>query len=95
MVIHSVNVRHKGQMTLPADVREELGVRDGGKILLERQGNAWMLVRPDDLVDKLAGSLHDYAGDTPLQWDREEVWTEIAAERDDRALRQDREHEDE
>lgn len=88
MVIHSVNVRHKGQMTLPADVREELGVRDGGRILIERREDMWVLVRPVELVEELAGSLHEYAGESPLEWDREELWTEIAAERDDRMLRQ-------
>lgn len=88
MVTHSVNVRHKGQMTLPADVREELGVRDGGRILLERRDNSWVLVRPDEQVENLAGSLREYAGDTPLEWDREEIWTEIATERDDRIRRQ-------
>ena len=95
MVIHSVNVRNKGQMTLPADVRKELGVQDGGRILLERREDMWVLVRPNELVEQLAGSLHEYAGDAPLEWDREELWTEIATERDDRILRQLREEDGE
>ncbi|HET7612949.1 MAG TPA: AbrB/MazE/SpoVT family DNA-binding domain-containing protein [Gemmatimonadaceae bacterium] len=88
MVVHSVNVRHKGQMTLPVEIREELGIRDGGRILLERRGNEWVLVRPEDLVDQLAGSLSDYATDEPLQWDRDELWAEIAEERDNRVFQQ-------
>jgi AbrB family looped-hinge helix DNA binding protein len=88
MVVHSVNVRHKGQMTLPAEVREDLGIKEGGRLLLERRGNEWVLVRPEDLVDQLAGSLSDYATDEPLQWDRGELWAEIAEERDNRVLQQ-------
>jgi AbrB family looped-hinge helix DNA binding protein len=88
MIVHSVKVRLKGQMTLPVEVREDLGIKEGGRILLERRGNAWVLVRPEDLVDQLAGSLSDYATDEPLQWDRGELWAEIAEERDNRVLKQ-------
>lgn len=86
MAVHSVNVRHKGQMTLPVEVREDLGIKEGGRLLLERRGNDWVLVRPEDLVDKLAGSLSAFATDEPLQWNREELWAEIAEERDSRVL---------
>jgi AbrB family looped-hinge helix DNA binding protein len=95
MVVHSVNVRLKGQMTLPVEVREDLGIKEGGKILLERRGNEWVLVRPEDLVDQLAGSLSDYATEEPLQWDRDELWAEIAEERDNRVLQQINEDADE
>jgi AbrB family looped-hinge helix DNA binding protein len=82
-------------MTLPVEVREDLGIKEGGKILLERRGNEWVLVRPEDLVDQLAGSLSDYATEEPLQWDRDELWAEIAEERDNRVLQQINEDADE
>lgn len=82
-------------MTLPADVREELGVKDGGKVLLERRGAEWVLIRPQDLVDQLAGSLSEYSTAEPLEWDRDELWAEITAEREDRILRQITEEADE
>jgi bifunctional DNA-binding transcriptional regulator/antitoxin component of YhaV-PrlF toxin-antitoxin module len=53
-------------MTLPADVRDELGVQNGGKLLLERQDNHWILVRADKLVDRTAGALAEYAKNVPL-----------------------------
>ena len=95
MAIRIVNVRHKGQMTLPPDVREDLGVKDGGKVLLERRGNEWVLIRPGDPVDELAGSLSEYATDERLEWDRDELWAEIAEERDSRIREQTSDHEDE
>jgi len=66
MAIRTVNVCQKGQMTLPADVRDELGVQNGGKLLLERQDNHWILVRADKLVDRTAGALAEYAKNVPL-----------------------------
>jgi len=66
MAIRTVNVCQKGQMTLPADVRDELGVQNGGKLLLERQENHWILVRADKLVDRTAGALAEYAKNVPL-----------------------------
>jgi AbrB family looped-hinge helix DNA binding protein len=48
-------------MTLPADVREDLGVKEGGKLLLEHRGNEWILIRPDDVQDPTAGILSEYA----------------------------------
>lgn len=61
MAIRAVNVRQKGQLTLPVDIREELGVKDGGRLLLERRGNEWVLVQADSLVDHTAGALAKYA----------------------------------
>lgn len=92
MTIRTIIVRQRGQMTLPSDVREDLGVKDGGKLRLEHRGNEWVL-RPDDIVDRLAGALSNYATDEPLEWDREEIWTEIAMERDERVQQQVRQDE--
>ena len=75
-------------MTLPADVRRELGVNDGGSLLLERRGREWVLIRSDDLVDRTVGVFAKYVKDGPVEWDREKIWTEIATERWDRLQRQ-------
>jgi len=83
MTIRAINIRHKGQMTLPADIRKELGVKDGGRLLLERRGNEWVLVRADDLVDRTAGALAEYARNIPsmsLDEMREAIVESIAEE---------------
>lgn len=60
-MIREINVRNKGQMTLPADIRHELGLDDGGKLLLIQRGDEYVLVRPQDLKDTAAGALAKYA----------------------------------
>lgn len=71
-------------MTLPADIRNELGVKDGGRVLLERRGHEWVLVRADDLVDRTAGSLAEYVPNIPpmsLDEMREAIAESIAEEK--------------
>jgi AbrB family looped-hinge helix DNA binding protein len=60
-VIREINVRDKGQITLPADIRHELGLDHGGKLMLVKRGNEYVLVRPQDLKDTAAGALAKYA----------------------------------
>lgn len=96
MAIRAINVRHKGQMTLPADIRKELGVKDGGRLLLERRENEWVLVPAGDLVDRTAGALADYARKvrpmTPAEM--RETAAEAIAEENLETLRQiERDHE--
>lgn len=33
------NVNSKGQVTIPVDMRKELGIKDGGKVVFIKQGN--------------------------------------------------------
>lgn len=60
-MIREINVRDKGQMTLPADIRHDLGLDHGGKLLLIQRGDEYVLVRPQDLKDTAAGALAKYA----------------------------------
>lgn len=61
MAIWLVNIRDKGQMTLPVNIREELGLKKGDKLLVERRGKEIVLISPDDVVDPTAGALAEYA----------------------------------
>jgi AbrB family looped-hinge helix DNA binding protein len=61
MAMRSVNVRHKGQITLPAEIRDELGISAGDRLLVELRGKEIVLSSPDDVVDPTAGVLADYA----------------------------------
>ncbi len=38
MVMYPVNVRHKGQVTIPASIRAELGLKEGDRLLVQRRG---------------------------------------------------------
>lgn len=36
MVMYPVNVRHKGQVTIPASIRDEIGLKEGDCLLVQR-----------------------------------------------------------
>jgi AbrB family looped-hinge helix DNA binding protein len=57
----SVKMKRKGQVTIPAEVRAEMGWDEGDQIVLRRDGNRVILERPEDIVAELYGSLAAYA----------------------------------
>jgi len=61
MALRPINVRHKGQITLPADIRDELGLKEGDRLLVELRGKEIVLVTPEDVIDPSAGALAKYA----------------------------------
>lgn len=61
MVMYPVNVRHKGQVTIPASIRDELGLKEGDRLLVQRRGQEIVLVSPANVVDPTAGAFKDYA----------------------------------
>ena len=61
MALRSINLRPKGQITLPADIRDELGLKEGDRLLVERRGKEIVLISPVDVIDPTAGALSRYA----------------------------------
>lgn len=61
MVMYPVNVRHKGQVTIPASIRDEMGLKEGDRLLVQRRGQEIVLVSPADVIDPTAGAFKDYA----------------------------------
>lgn len=61
MAPRAIKVRPKGQLTLPADIRDELGLKNGDRLFIERRGNEIVLISPEDVVDPTAGILAEYA----------------------------------
>ena len=88
MVASEIHIRKKGQMTLPAGLREKLGVGDGDRIIGEFVDGKIILTRPEDIVKRTAGIFADYAKDGPVEIDRDRIWGEIAMEREERVLTQ-------
>lgn len=83
-----VRVRKKGQITLPADLRKDLGLKDGDVIYFDRRGGHTLLVTADDIIARTAGALKKYVTDGPVEIDRDKIWAEIAEERDGRIWKQ-------
>ena len=84
MVASEIHIRKKGQMTLPAGLREKLGVSDGDRIIGEFVDGRIILTRPEDDTARTAGALAKDVTASPIIWDRDDIWGEMAKERDDR-----------
>lgn len=61
LALHTINIRHKGQITLPASIRKELGIEEGDRLIVQRRGNDIVLISPENLEDPTAGALAEYA----------------------------------
>lgn len=61
MALQSIKVRHKGQVTLPANLRKELDIDEGDDLLIQRRGQELVIVLPENVVDPTAGALAEYA----------------------------------
>lgn len=71
-----IKTTEKGQIVIPAEIRRELGIKPGQKLIVSRQGEGILLQPlPDDPVDYLLGVCRDQ----PL-WD--DLRTERVGERE-------------
>lgn len=61
MTVRMVTVKHKGQITLPADLRRKYKLDEGSRVAIEDRDGVMVLSRPEDVVDPSAGVLSDYA----------------------------------
>lgn len=74
MGMRAINLRHKGQITLPSDLREELGLKQGDTLLVERDGRKIVLISADDVEDPTAGIFRDYAYSQDPDVEEEKRW---------------------
>jgi AbrB family looped-hinge helix DNA binding protein len=95
MKSRSATMKDKGQITVPAEMRKSHDLDKGTRVIFEDRGDYIALIPTHNLIEELAGSLSEYATDEPLEWDREQLWAEIAAERDERVVQQIRDQDDE
>lgn len=65
MGTHSGNVRNKGQITLPAEIRKRYELRSGSRVVFEEREGYIALIPAEELVDDTAGALASYAQDAP------------------------------
>jgi AbrB family looped-hinge helix DNA binding protein len=66
------SVTKKGQVTIPADIRRELGIREGDQVGFLKQGDDFILVRPEDIVRRTAGSMAAFRLARPLSVEEED-----------------------
>lgn len=65
MVLRPTRVTSKGQVTIPIEIRRDLGLNEGDLVAFQKRGDQVVLVRPEDLVRRSAGSLAKYAHNGP------------------------------
>jgi AbrB family looped-hinge helix DNA binding protein len=63
----SIVVSSRGQITLPADLRQRLGIREGGVITLEERNGA-LILRPAAVVE-----LTMYTDEDISRWDADDA----------------------
>lgn len=58
----------KGQITIPKEVRDRLGVREGDRVVFQFDEQDRLILRPEprDPLKGILGFLHDYAKDRPV-----------------------------
>jgi AbrB family looped-hinge helix DNA binding protein len=77
----------KGQMTVPADIRRELGLTEGDRIVVTSDRGTVTIRRAESVADRTAGIFHAYAKYPPptaaeLREMADSAWAEAAIERD-------------
>lgn len=73
----------KGQLTIPKQVRDRLGLHAGDRIEFVEEGDVVMLRKRTFSLDDLGGMLSQYAGDKPI--DRDDIEAARREEYEERA----------
>jgi AbrB family looped-hinge helix DNA binding protein len=74
----STTVTRKGQVTIPVEIRRALGLKEGDRLAVERQGEAVLLRRARSVAERTAGILAQYRLAVPLTAEEERAAFERA-----------------
>ncbi|OGI15244.1 hypothetical protein A3K63_04205 [Candidatus Micrarchaeota archaeon RBG_16_49_10] len=83
MKVKTVKVSDKGQISIPADIRETIGIKKGDDLLVVQKGERIMLTKISDFFRKLDPEFPDMAfhAQESLKgvWDNDEdeVWNDL------------------
>ena len=61
MSVHIVTIKHKGQITFPAELRKKYHLDEGDKLAIEDRDGELIIRNPDDVDDPSFGALAAYA----------------------------------
>ena len=73
-MVTRINIRAKGQMTLPAHAREKLGTDEGAEVYLRETRDGFELIPGDKIRDVAAGALAEYARTRNPEAEEERAW---------------------
>ena len=80
-------VSKKGQVTLPAEFRDALGIKEGDKVAFVLDGEGVRVVRKGSVVDATAGVLKTKRRFTGTEEERQAIEKAIAESVADRSIR--------
>ena len=69
MKTYQSRMTSKGQITVPADLRKELGLKPGDRVEFVREDGSIRIQRAGSVVARVAGSLSSYVTGPPLEAD--------------------------
>lgn len=71
-MLYSSTVTTKGQATIPAPIRDKLGLKPGGKVIFEEQDQDIILKNQSRIIDELYGSLK-----TNIKWNKKKAYDAV------------------
>jgi AbrB family looped-hinge helix DNA binding protein len=71
MASQKTTITRKGQITIPADIRRELGMSEGDQLDVELQGDTVIVRRASSVAARTGGALAKYRRSTPLTVEEE------------------------
>lgn len=82
MATRVTTMTHKGQVTIPVELRRALDLKEGDRVAVEQQGDAVLLRRATSVAERTAGILAKYRREPPLTAEAERAAFEqaVAAE---------------
>lgn len=78
MASQASKVTRKGQVTIPADLREAFNIREGDYVVFQRVNDDIVMKREVDIVKRTAGALKDYRKAIPVDPGEEKAAVEKA-----------------
>jgi AbrB family looped-hinge helix DNA binding protein len=66
MPTYVTRVSRKGQITIPAELRRDLGISAGDSVAVERNGDTLIVRRAGSATERTYGALSKYRRDPPL-----------------------------
>lgn len=66
MVAHVIRLRERGQMTLPRDIRQRLGLQDGDALVITEKDGDLVISSAADVIERTAGALRHYTTGKPV-----------------------------
>lgn len=78
MATQTTKMTRKGQVTIPADIRNALDLHEGDHFIVHQDDHRVILERASDMVDRTAGVFAKYAREAAVSPSDERAWFEQA-----------------